>query len=215
LKVNGVNASDYTYQAWALELAGKYRIGPGMFVGLEYYYSTGNDADKTDKIRQYTYPYGTESQSVFGNDRTVFFWMNASQMGYYNNINIGFMGMSYYRANFEYSPTSWIRMNLNYLYIEDTSKGTPNAPGTATITKIVNSPQGARQDVDSRKIGQEINLITTLNIYKNFVYNIGIAYFLPGDVYDIKAGGLGVASGVQSKSADNAWAFNTKLVYAF
>jgi hypothetical protein len=197
---------DYTYQAWALELAGKYRIGPGMFVGGEYYYSTGNDADKNNKVSMYTMPLSTESASIFGNDRTVFFWMNAAQIGYYHNRQALFSGFEYYRANFEYSPTAWVRMNLNYLYIQDTSKGTPNAAGT----KVVNSGIGMRQDQDSRKVGSEINLITTFNIHKGLVYNVGIAVFLPGDAYNVAS-----APGINAKSAENAYAFNTKLIYAF
>jgi len=193
--------SDKDVSAWAAEAALKYRIGPGMFVGVEGFYATGNDADKADKVKMYQIPTGSESQSIFGNDRTVFFWMNASQIGYYHEINLAFMGMWYGRVNFEYSPTSWARFNLNYLYIGDTSKGNPANVSTGGV---INSPVGARQDVDKDKVGQEINLITTLNIYQGFVYNIGIAYFFPGDVYDRP-----------SKSADGAYAINTKLQYAF
>jgi len=53
-------------------------------------------------------------------------------------------------------------------------------------------------------VGHEINLITTFNIYKNFVYNVGIYYFIPGDVYD-----------TPTKGADASWGLNSKLNYAF
>ena len=196
------------YKAYAFEASAKYQIGPGMFVGGEFFYASGNDADSQDEIKYFPVTRSSEGRSIFGNDRTVFFWMNASQMGYYHNRNIEFSGTWYGRANFEYSPTSWVRFNLNYLYIGDTSSG---APGTIISrvsglpqTKIVNSALGTTQARDEDYLGQEINLITTLSIYKNFVYNIGLAAFLPGDAYKLTNG-----------SVDPAWAINTKLIYAF
>jgi len=188
---------DKDFQGWIAEASARYQLGPGMFLGLEGFYSTGNDTSKTDKFNIYTYPTSSEARSVFGNDRTVFYFMNASHIGYYHQIQLDPAGMWYGRANFEYSPVAWVRFNLNYMYLGDTSKGTP---GTGTI----NSPVGARTDKDCDYIGQEINLITTFNIYKNFVYNVGVGYFIAGDVYD-----------TATKSADNAWGVNTKMNYAF
>jgi len=200
-----VTGDNLSYDSWAAELSGKYRIGPGMFIGAEWFYATGNDADKRDKIKAYSYPAGSESASIFGNDRTVFFWMNAAQMGYYHERQFVFTGMTYYRGNFEYSPASWVRMNLNYLWIDDTSKGsTGSIPGAPTAAKVVNTPVGAYQGADKKHVGQELNLITTFNIYKNFMYHVGLAAFFPGDIYNLP--------GV---NAETAYAFNTKLVYAF
>jgi len=202
----GVASQDY--EAYALEASAKYQLGPGMFIGLEGFYASGNDADDQSKIKYLPITRSSEGRSIFGNDRTVFYWMNASQMGYYHNRNIEFSGQWYGRANFEYSPTPWVRFNLNYLYIGDSSKGNP---GTITsrvtggpVTKIVNSPMGTYQGKDEDYLGQEINLITTFNIYKGFVYNIGIAAFLPGDAYKFP-----------NQSVDTAYAVNSKLVYAF
>ncbi len=205
---SGPGISDVDYKAWAAELAAKYRIGPGMFLGLEGFYSTGQDADKDDEIKLYPIPTGSEGQSIFGNDRTVFFWMNAAQMGYYHQHNLAFMGMWYGRANFEYSPLAWLRFNLNYLYIGDNNEGTPGT-GVNAFTKVagvkqVNAQIGARQDKDEDTVGQEINLITSITIYPGFVYHIGLAAFLPGKVYDTAA-----------NNADTAYAINSKLVYAF
>jgi len=191
------------YSAFAVEAAGKYQIGPGMFVGLEGFYSTGNDANSTDKINMYQTTTGSEGHAVFGNDRTVFFWMNAQQFGYWHDREWFFEGMWYGRANFEFSPRANVRFNLNYLYIGDTSKGTPGAG------KVVNSPLGARQDKDEDFIGHEINLITTIMIYKNLIYNIGLAYFIPGSIYDKPV------TATPAKSAENAMAFNTNLRIVF
>jgi hypothetical protein len=202
----GINDSDYS--GFAGELSAKYAIGPGMFIGLHGFYATGQDADDADKIKIYTFATGSESQSIFGNDVTVFMWMNAAQIGYSHNRDLNFGGFYYGRVNFEYSPLAWLRMNLNYLYIGDTSEGTPgtgvNAFTKVSGTKAVNTPVGARQDKDEDFVGHEINLITTLNIYKNFVYNIGLYYFIPGDVYD-----------TATVSADSSYGINTKLNYAF
>jgi hypothetical protein len=206
-KTGGVSDSDYS--AYVLEAYAKYNIGPGMSALIEGFYSTGNDADDPDKIKYFPTAKGSEARSIFGNDRTVFFWMNAAQIGYYHDREIDFSGLYYGRFAFEYSPTAWVRFILNYLYIGDTSKGSPGTyspkinPG-ASVTKVVNSPKGSRQDVDEDFVGHEINLITTLNIYKGFVYNIGIYYFLPGEVWDSP-----------TKDAEASYGINTKLVYAF
>lgn len=207
-KTGGISDSDY--EAFAMEASAKYRIGPGMFVGIEGFYASGNDADNADKIKYYPVAQSSEGRSIFGNDRTVFFWMNAAQMGYYHNRDLEFSGMWYGRANFEYSPLAWLRFNLNYLYIGDTSTGHPgltnykiSAPGVL-LPKIINSPSGSRQDKDESFIGHEINLITTVTIYQGFVYNIGLYYFIPGPVFDMN-----------NKDADSSYGINTKLVYAF
>ena len=204
----GTKVNDTDLSAYALEGSAKYKIGPGMAVIGEGFYSSGNDANDQDKTSYFPVAEASEGRSIFGNDRTVFFWMNAAQMGYYHNFQIDFSGMWYGRGAFEFSPTPWVRMILNYLYIGDTSKGTPgtfvNKVSNTTMSKVVNSAKGSRQDEDKSFIGQEINLITTLNIYKNFVYNVGLYYFIAGDVWDTKT--------LQGK---DSYGINTKLQYAF
>jgi len=49
--IPGVRSDTMEYEAWALELEAKYKIGPGMTAILEGYYSTGNDADNLDKSK--------------------------------------------------------------------------------------------------------------------------------------------------------------------
>jgi len=204
-ETSGVGDTDYN--AWAGELLVKYQIGPGMAGLVEGFYATGNDAN-SDEIKYFPVAQDSEGRSIFGNDRTVFFWMNAAQMGYYHNNQIDFSGMWYGRAAFEYSPTAWVRMILNYLYIGDTSEGNPGTKvykvSNALGPKIVNSPKGARQDKDEDFVGHEINLITTFNIYKNFVYNVGLYYFIPGGVFDSA-----------TRNAEDSYGINTKLNYAF
>ncbi len=223
---------DSTYQAWAAELAGKYRVGPGLFAGLEGYYATGQDWNKADKITQYNFAPGnpgtsantvsSESGSVFGNDRTVFMWMNAAQMGYYHERNFSPEGFAYARGNIEYSPLTWIRTNLNYLYIWNTSTGPNAAPGTSAGATVIspftryaqaaqpNSPIGARQDKQYNYVGQEVNLITTFRIYNNFDYNVGLYVFFPGQMFDRLN-----SDGSTNTAASTSYGVNTKLIYAF
>jgi hypothetical protein len=192
------SVNDVDYSAYAAEILAQYTIGPGLSAAVEGYYSSGNDADDTSKSKRYFTPAGSEAYSNFGLGRTVFFWMNFSQFGNQHQKQGDFGGMYYGRLNGIYSPMPWIQLSGNYLYIGDTSKGSPGAG------KVVNSPTGARQDKDEDFIGHEINLITTLKIYQNFTYNIGLAYFIPGAVYDSA-----------TKSADKAWAVNTGMQLAF
>jgi len=187
----------YDFSGWAAELLAQYRIGPGLAVALEGYYSTGNDADDTTKFKRYAFPAASEVQWGFGNGRSVFFFYNADFMYYWGKA-LDFTGLWYARANVEYNPLPWINLNFNYLFIGDTSTGTG---GTG---RIVNSPAGSRQDVDKSNVGQEVNVIAKFKIYDPLFYNIGFGYFLPGDVYDST-----------TKGADAAWAFLTKLIYAF
>jgi hypothetical protein len=204
---------DSTYNAYAGEARAAYRIGPGLFAGLEGYYGSGQDWNKPDKITQYTYPTGSEATSNFGNDRTVFMWMNAAQMGYYHMRNNEFTGFWYGRANVEYSPLTWLRLNLNYLYIGDTNSGSPGigiSPfNRLATTKLVNSPVGARTDSDKNYVGSELNLINTLTIYKNFQWNIGLYGFWPSDMFDRYSGTTKI------QSAEFSYGCNTKMVYAF
>ncbi|MDO8955416.1 MAG: hypothetical protein Q7W38_01005 [Deltaproteobacteria bacterium] len=196
-----VTGTDVDVSAYAAELLAQYTIGPGLSVAAEGFYATGNDADNATKKKQYFRPAGSESHANFGLGRTVFFWMAFSQFGNQHQKQSDFGGMYYGRLNAQYSPLPWLNLSPNYLYIGDTSKGNPANVATGGN---INSPTGARQDVDKDFIGHEINVITTLKIYPNFTYNIGLGYFLPGDIYDSA-----------TKSAKNAWAVNTGMQLAF
>ena len=190
------SAVDVDYGAYAAEILAQYTIGPGLSVAGELFYASGNDADDPSKGKQYFRPIGSESHSNFGLGRTVFFFMNFSTFGNQHQKQSDFGGMYYGRLNGIYSPMPWLQLSGNYLYIGDTSKGTVGRSGINSV--------GGRTDKDCDFIGHEINLITTLKIYQNLTYNIGLGYFLPGEVYD-----------TATKSADNAWAINTGMQLAF
>jgi hypothetical protein len=194
------------YAAYAAEVLGEYQIGPGLSAGAELFYATGNDANDTQKIKTYPVATSSEARSGFGNDRTVIFWMASGVIGYQHNIQSDYGGFWYGRLFGTYSPTKWLQLIANYLYIGDTSTGNPANVGTGGN---INSPTGARQVKDEDFVGHEINVIAKLNIYPGFTYTMGLATFLPGDMYASYTGTT------KTKSPEQAWAFNTRLIYNF
>ena len=189
-----------SYSGYAAELKAQYRIGPGLFVGAEGFYSTGNDADDTTTNKRFMLVTNDECRSNFGNWRTVFFYRATGVFGpWMQAYNENFQGTWYGNVNAEYSPTAWLRLIANYMYIGDSAHGTPG-PG-----KTVNTATGAQQTSDEDVIGSEINLIASLSIAKGFLFNAGFGYFIPnGDMFN-KPG----------KDADNGYALLTRLIYAF
>ncbi len=191
-KKDNVATDDVDYAGWAAELLARYQIGPGMFAALEGYYSTGEDTGTANKVERYTLPTTSEVQWGFGNDRSVFYFYNGDFMYYYQK-QLNFTGFWYARANFEYAPLPWLNLLFNYMYIGDTSKGDTGAfNSTGTGVK------------DESYVGQELNVIAKIKIYKPLVYNVGFGYFFPGDVYKSA-----------TKNPDNAWNFLTCLKYVF
>ena len=203
-KVPGV--ADKDYSGWVGNVLAAYRIGPGLKVALEGYWATGNDADDTTKIKQWTYPTGSEVVWGMGNDRSIFFMMNADFM-YYAGKLLYTNGMYYGRANLEYNPVAWLNLNFNYLYFGDTSKGTP---GAGKAVNLIGSPAEAQQTKDEDYIGSELSAIAKIKIYEGLYYNLGFGYFLPGPVFDHYD-----ATGNKDRSPDGAWSFLTCLRYFF
>ncbi len=199
--VESATIKDQDYEGWAAEALVQYTIGPGLSVAAEGLYTTGSDSDpgKADKIKNYTFPTTSEQESIFGNDRTVIFFMAFSNFGNKHNINFNYAGFAYARANLNYSPLPWLNFGFNYLYFWDTSKG----PGAIKNTPI-NTASAVRQDIDVSSVGQEINLITKLRIYQNLTWQIGLAAFIPGKAFD-----------APNNDADTMYAVNTGMQLAF
>ena len=193
------------YRAYAAELEAKYKIGPGMSAIVEGYYSTGNDADDTDKSKMYTITPGSEANSSFSMRRSVFMWMNFAEFANQHQKNYDIGGFYYGRLAFEYAPTTWLNLILNYLYIGDTSKGTASL---AAPKAGVNSGFGARTDSDEDFQGHEINVIANLKIYEPLMLNLGVGAFIPGKVYD-------QPNTPTTGDAGTAYTGVAKLVYAF
>jgi hypothetical protein len=184
------------YSAYAVELLATMSLTPALRLAGEFYYSSGNKADDASKINMYTRPFGSESHSNFGLGRTVIFFMNFSEFGNQHNIQSDIGGLGYLRANANLDVTKVTNLSFNYLYIRDTSSGTPGAG------KRVNSV--GRQDLDKDVVGHELNMITKFRLYPNMTFNVGLGYFIPGDIYDNAA-----------KKAENAYAINTGLQLSF
>jgi hypothetical protein len=191
---------DQDYEAWQGIVAAKYRIGPGLSATGEVFYSTGSD-DDTSKIKRFNFPisakWGNPSEVLWGMgaDRSVFYFFNWD-LNYVSGRQLDFSGLYFGRLNVEYNPVPWVNLNFNWLYIGDTSSGSNGL--------TVNSPLGARQDTNKDYVGQELDVIAKIKIYEPLYYNVGFGYFWPGDVYD-----------TPTRSADQGWALNTKLIYVF
>lgn len=189
--------TDVDYSAWLADLMLTYRLGPGLSFTGEGFYSSGQDFTKTDEINRYAWADNSEARNVFGNGKSVFFFSN-TELTYYGFKQLDAGGLWYARANAEFSPLAWLNFGVNYFYIGDTSK-----EGNAIFGAKGASGVAAKRD-DSHKVGQEINLITTIKIYENFRYMIGAAYFFPGDIYKNEL-----------NQDDNAWNILTNLRYVF
>ncbi len=184
------------YSAYAVEALATLRLTPALALAGELFYSSGNKADDASKINLYTRPFGSEIHANFGLGRTVIFFMNFSEFGNQHNIQGDFGGLYYLRANANLNVTKATNLSFNYLYIGDTSSGTPGAG------KKVNSV--GRQDQDKDFVGHELNIITKFRLYPNMTFNVGLGYFIPGDIYDNAA-----------RKAENLYAINTGLQLSF
>jgi hypothetical protein len=196
-----VVGNDLDYGSYAAEILVKYRIGPGLGVAVEGFYATGNDSSDPNKIKEYTYPTGTEAGYGFGNDRSIFFYYN-SDFSYYWGQQLMASGTWYGRVNVEYNPIPRLNLNFNYLYIGDTAKG--EGAGVKNVNAQSGTRLAARTDLNKDYVGSELSAIARIKIYESLGFNIGFGYFLPGEVYDSA-----------TRSADPAWAFLTRLRYIF
>jgi len=171
----------------------------------EGYYATGNDADDTGKSKMYTITLGSEANSSFAMRRSIFMWMNFAEFANQHQKNYDIGGYYYLRAAFEFAPTPWLNLILNYLYIGDTSEGT----ASLAAPRAVNSGFGARTDSDEDFHGHEINVIANLKIYDALMLNLGAGVFIPGKVYDQPI------TATTGDAGDTAYMGVAKLVYAF
>ncbi len=205
---NNPPTGDVKISAYLLDLDLKYQIGPGLLIGVEGFYASGGDTDKTDKQNLYTFTDGSESGWGFGNGKSVFYFGNGD-FQYYGFRQLSPGGQWFGRADVEFSPLAWLRLQANYLYIGDNNKGSLAVQPRTGMTN--NAPYLSRVDADKKEIGQEINLIATLKIYQNLTYMIGAGYFITGDVFKGSIPGARLAD----SPGDNAWNILTNLKYAF
>ena len=200
----GSGLSSRDYSAYLADIMVSYRLGPGLkFLG-EGFYATGNDGTKTglgETQNAWMSPgiytgMGTENRNVFGQGWSVFYFWN-TELSYYSAKQLDPSGHMFLRGNAEFNPFAWLNLNFNYVYIQNSANKYVGHITGAT-------PPAAGQTADKTNIGQEINGIAKIAIYKDFQYRIGFGYFLPGDVYKTAA-----------KDPDAAWSLLTNLIYVF
>jgi len=206
-KYTSGSTPDVDLKAWLADLSLTYRLGPGLSVTAEGFYSSGHDSGNSTTETQYQTPTNSEGRNAFGQGKFVFFFQN-SDLTYYGYKSANFMGLWFGRANVEYSPLSWLNLGVNYIYMGDNASGNGSVPTLGLTNPGIRMNQFGRTDQDKSTIGQEINLIATMKIYQNFRYMVGLGYFIPGDVWDNAAGNTG-------RSADAAWNILTNLKYTF
>jgi hypothetical protein len=199
---SGLTGRDFS--AYLGDLMVSYRLGPGLKFLFEGFYASGNDGQKnpalttpgaTDTVTAWQTPSpspdGSENRNVFGQFWSVFYFYN-TDFGYYSGHQLSPSGHMFARGNVEFNPLAWLNLNFNYLYIQNSAN------------KYVAHISGNGGNVDKNFIGQELNVIAKIALYKDFVYTIGYGYFFPGDVFD-----------TPTKTADQAWNLLTNLKYAF
>ncbi len=191
------------FSAYLADLMVTYRLGPGLSFLVEGFYASGNDGSKTgtsDTVNAWQSPTtsgdGSENRNVFGNGWSVFYFTN-TEFGYYTGHQLSPAGHMFLRGNAEFNPLAWLNLNFNYVYIQNSAN-----KYVSHISGAYVPPAG--QTADKTNVGQEINGIAKIAIYKDFMYAIGFGYFLPGDVFD-----------TPTEKADQGWSLMTNLKYVF
>jgi len=199
------------FSAYMGDIMATYRVGPGLSFLFEGYYASGTDGSKTgasDTVNAWQTPTtagdGSENRNVFGNGWSVFYFTN-TEFGYYHGHQLSPSGHWFLRGNAEYNPLAWLNLNFNYVYIQNAAnKNVAHISGATTYTPPAGYAAGYSEKTN---IGQEVNAIAKIAIYKDFQYRIGFGYFLPGDVFE--------TTGPTGKKADDGWSLHTNLIYAF
>jgi len=206
-----LSAKDWS--AYLGDLMVSYRLGPGLGFLVEGFYATGVDGTKTaagDTYNAWSSPGvnadGTENRNVFANGWSVVYFWN-TELSYYAGHQLSPAGHMFGRGNVEFNPLAWLNLNFNYLYIMNSAnKYIGHISGAFPQPVPAGSGYSPATYSDKTYIGQEINGIAKIAIYKDFLYAIGFGYFFPGEVFDNPATG---------KKADQAWTLLTNLKYVF
>jgi hypothetical protein len=226
---SGIQSKDWS--AWLADVMVSYRLGPGLSILAEGFYASGVDNTKmgpTDTYTGWASPYvnniyppaanlyaagftdGTEGRNVFGNGWSVFYFWN-TELSYYSGHQLTPSGHMFGRGNVEFNPLAWLNLNVNYLYIMNSAnKFVGHIYGAQSQATPAGFTGQATGYSDKTFVGQEINAIAKIAIYKDFMYAVGFGYFFPGDVFDKPASGT-----TPAKTADQGWSLLTNLKYVF
>ncbi|MDI7258713.1 MAG: hypothetical protein QME90_02200 [Thermodesulfobacteriota bacterium] len=224
----GAPVKDVDYRGWATRLKVNYPWQKLNFGGT-FMYASGADQKKTNstglpgpstpwgtttkKVGSYVTPPGSEqwaacqeSLVVYGHSITA----SALPTGmfphpavtYGTNLTRGAIGGTWFAKVFAgFQATPWYKVNLEALYIGDTTK---NGNTLGDAVKATGQPR------DDKTIGWEINLINEIGIYKNLKWNIGLGVLFAGDALDQRIGSTNL-----NDSPKNPWIIATKLRYTF
>jgi hypothetical protein len=166
-----------------------------------------NGGLQTRKVSTSVSPPGSEEAVMFGESLIFYSSPVIRYTGWSANLNNfavtpGSLGGSWFAKLYgTYKVAPDFKVTLQGLYIGDTTKngntvGTAVKPGT-TIPK------------DDSDIGWELDLITELQVYKNLTWQFGTGYMFMGDAMDFNAGGG------FTKSPNNAWTVQSRIMYVF
>jgi hypothetical protein len=186
-------------------------------IGVVGVYGSGADKNKTDadgfangtnsKVGSFVVPVGSESGAISG--ESVLLSMYAYSSGgtgwainhNYNQLCRGPSGGIWFAKLYgSVKATPWYKVTLQGLYIGDTTKN-GNTFGTAVKTN------GTLRD--DKDIGWELDLINTLQIYKNLKWEIAGGVLFAGDAMDMKR------TATTNASFRNPWSITTLLIYNF
>lgn len=193
-------SKDIDYFGWAAY--GKVWLDYKFFqVGLVGMYSSGDDLKKTNDLKGFRLPPGSEAYAIFSEglifypssinpvDGYMTFSLDSANNAYNYQPYRGFGGT--YLAKFfaTYNPFTWLTLTGQYSYIGDTVKN--------------GNRFGSAKDEDF--IGHEVDLLGRLTITKNLAYDFGLGYLFAGDALKKN----------DATKTEDAWAVITRLLLTF
>ncbi|MCJ7746479.1 MAG: hypothetical protein MUP27_01945 [Desulfobacterales bacterium] len=207
---------DVNYRGWTTRIKVDYPYEK-FNLGVVGVYGSGADRNKTDadgfangtnsKVGSFVVPVGSESGAISG--ESVLLSMYAFSSGgtgwainhNYNQLCRGPTGGIWFAKLYgSVKATPWYKVTLQGLYIGDTTKN-GNTFGTAVKT------DGTLKD--DKGIGWELDLINTLQIYKNLKWEIAGGVLFAGDAMDMRR------TATTNGSMSNPWSITTLLIYNF
>jgi hypothetical protein len=227
-----VRPSDVKYNGWAARAVLNFPWEKFNF-GANLMYASGSDQKKTDgqglpgnkfapagnlwggtntKVGSYIVPMSSEQFGAFTGDGSLVFYgswvirgnefFNTPASAATGRVGRGAIGGTWYVkgvAGFKATP-AW-KLQFEGLYIGDTTKN-GNTVGNARTAAGV--PR------DDKGIGLELDLISSLAIYKNLTWDIGFGYLFAGKALDYWDAGA-----VDNDSPKDPWTLCSRLAYVF
>lgn len=223
---------NYPWEKFNFGMAGAYATGADLnktsnsgLPGTEVSGFGVGSGKRTTKVGSYVVPPGAENPGanddmiVFGNllgAEASPFNFSPGPGVYPNQVHRGSYGGTWFAKAFVgYKIAPWYKINLEGLYIGDTTKnGNTFGDAARAVRAVVPEPETAARPTsirrDDKTVGWELNLINEINIYKNLKFDVGGGVLFAGDALDQHD-----SSTNSNKSPKNPWAIMTKLRYSF